>query len=122
MKKRVLTIILVSLTIVLAIYSVRVINFVSSYYGKPVSIQYASYISAYTLPFLIIGIFFTKLTKVIAGITTLVLTLCITFVLYLFGIEDMFSHYLLWTISCLVSITYLIITIYKDNQIKTADT
>ena len=122
MKKRVLTIILISLTIILATYTVRVINFASSYYGKPIWIQYASYILAYTLPFLIIGTFFTKLTKFVAAITTLVLILCITFGLYLVGIRQMFSHYLLWTISYLISITYLIITIYKDNQIKTADT
>jgi hypothetical protein len=122
MKKRVLTIILISLTIALATYTVRVINFASSYYGKPIWIQYASYILAYTLPFLIIGTFFTKLTKIVAGITTLVLILCITFGLYLVGIGQMLSHYLLWTISYLISITYLIITIYKDNQIKTADT
>lgn len=122
MKKRVLTIILISLTIALATYTVRVINFASSYYGKPIWIQYASYILAYTLPFLIIGTFFTRFTKIVAGITTLVLILCISFGLYLVGIGQMFSHYILWPISYLISITYLIITIYKDNQLKTADT
>ena len=121
-KKRILTIILVIVTILLATYSVRVINFASSYYGEPMWITWTSYILAYSLPLLIIGTFFKKLIKIVAAITSVVLILCLTFGLYLLGIIQMFSHYLPWTIAYLISITYLIYTIIKDKRIKKADT
>src|SRR6185436_7761774 len=109
-----------SLSIALATYLLRVINFASDYFGKPFWIQATSYILAYTLPFFIIATFFKRLTKIIAGITALVLILCFTCGFYLVGVKEMLSHYLLWTIAILICIATLIVIIYKDNKTKTA--
>lgn len=118
MKKRAITIILVSLTIILATYTLEVINFASSYYDKPNWITFTSYFLFYTLPFLIICTFFIKLIKIVAGVTSFVLLLDITFGIYLLGKRLMSSEYLIITSAHLISIIYLIFIIYNNNQEK----
>ena len=122
MTNRIVTIIILSLTICLATYSVRLIHHAVSYYEKDVWLIYPTFILAFTLPVLIIFTFFKRFTKLIAIITALVILLCFSFGFHFVGFAQMFQTYLLLTILYLISIISLSVIIYKTKKHITADT
>lgn len=115
MKMRILTLVIIALTILLATYTMTLINLDTSYFGKWLWIQYTSYLLAYIIPFLIIFAFFRRLTNIVSGILISIMILCLTYGFYSLGFENMVSSYLTLTLGYIISVVVLSLLIYKDK-------
>ncbi len=116
MKARVLTSLLIFLTIILASYSLRLISLDSSWFERSLPISYLSYYLSFVFPFLSVFLFFQKFVKIISFITTLILFLCLLYGFSYIGSVQMLSTYLKFTICFIVSIIVLISIIAMQNR------
>ncbi len=122
MKKRILTILVLTLTVSFTSYSTALIYADTSYYEKSLIIERISGISTIAIPFLIVLAFFKKTIKLLAGLNILFFILCFSYAFYFVGSDVMLSHYLYLPVGWLLSIILLSIVICKDKQTNTADT
>lgn len=118
MKMRILTLVVIALTILLAMYTMLLINLDTSYFGKWFWIQYTSFHLTYILPFLIIFAFFKRLTTIVSGILITIMLLCLTYGFYSLGFESMVFSYWPLTLGFIVAATSLSLLIYFDKKEK----
>jgi hypothetical protein len=121
MKFRIISFIVISLTIIWSTYNMRLINLDTSYFGKNIEIQYLSYYLSFILPFLIVLLFFKWFKKIVAFATIIILVLSFVYGLYSYGL-NLFSYFLVWWIINTLAIIVLCLIIYKDNLSKPGTT
>ena len=115
MKKRILIIIFVIIGIVVFEYAMQKINLDTSYFGKSIAIQYASFFLFYVIPLLLVLLFFKKTIKLVAKIIITILILCFLYGCFYIGIHEMFSQYLIITTAFLLTSTVLcVLTVISD--------
>ena len=121
MKKRLWIYILIALTVLLATYTMTIINLDTSYYDKWKWIEYTSFVLTFILPLFIILMFFRKLTILIVWIIDIIISLIIIYGICSVGLIQMLSHYLPWTILYIISVYLLSRQLYKNYQNRNLD-
>lgn len=117
MKKRIISLVIILLSLALAMYIMRMVNLHSSWFGTSMIIEITSVFLFYFIPILMIVSFFRKLTKIVAGTTIFILGLSLTYGFYFEGYRMLsMNYYLNITIICLMPIICLAVVIYKQVQ------